>query len=145
MDLLQSFVDLRGVGHRFFSADKTCVHLWPASSCIGQFRFAEPDEKQSSLFFIPASLAFARSGLRLPPRETLQNTSYFVDLRGVGHRFLSADKTRDPASLAFARSGLRLPPRETLQNTSYFVDLRGVEPRPRPCHGRVLPLYYRPK
>ena len=28
---------------------------------------------------------------------------------GVGHRFLSADKTRDPASLAFARSGFRLP------------------------------------
>lgn len=24
------------------------------------------------------------------------------------------------------------------------MDLRGVEPRPRPCHGRVLPLYYRP-
>ena len=24
------------------------------------------------------------------------------------------------------------------------VDLRGVEPRPRPCHGRVLPLNYRP-
>ena len=25
-----------------------------------------------------------------------------------------------------------------------FVDLRGVGPRPRPCHGRVLPLNYRP-
>ena len=25
-----------------------------------------------------------------------------------------------------------------------FVDLRGVEPRPVPCHGTVLPLYYRP-
>ena len=24
------------------------------------------------------------------------------------------------------------------------VDLRGVEPRPVPCHGTVLPLYYRP-
>ncbi len=30
---------------------------------------------------------------------------------------------------------------------SYFlvvVDLRGVEPRPDPCHGSVMPLYYRP-
>ena len=25
-----------------------------------------------------------------------------------------------------------------------FLDLRGVGPRPRPCHGRVLPLNYRP-
>ena len=24
------------------------------------------------------------------------------------------------------------------------VDLRGVEPRIAPCHGAVLPLYYRP-
>ena len=27
---------------------------------------------------------------------------------------------------------------------SPLVDLRGVGPRPRPCHGRVLPLNYRP-
>lgn len=26
----------------------------------------------------------------------------------------------------------------------FSVDLRGVEPRPRPCHGRILPLNYRP-
>src|SRR3989344_2888948 len=25
-----------------------------------------------------------------------------------------------------------------------FLDLRGIEPRPRPCHGRVLPMNYRP-
>ena len=24
------------------------------------------------------------------------------------------------------------------------MDLRGIEPRPRPCHGRVLPMNYRP-
>ena len=27
----------------------------------------------------------------------------------------------------------------------FGVDLRGVEPRLRPCHGRVIPLYYRPE
>jgi hypothetical protein len=26
-----------------------------------------------------------------------------------------------------------------------FVDPRGIGPRPRPCHGRVIPFYYRPK
>lgn len=28
--------------------------------------------------------------------------------------------------------------------THIFVDPPGVEPGPRPCHGRVLPLYYGP-
>jgi hypothetical protein len=27
---------------------------------------------------------------------------------------------------------------------NYFVDLRGIEPRLNPCHGSVIPLYYRP-
>ena len=27
----------------------------------------------------------------------------------------------------------------------FVVDLRGVEPRLRPCHGRVIPLHYRPR
>ncbi len=26
----------------------------------------------------------------------------------------------------------------------HTVDLRGIEPRPHPCHGRVIPFYYRP-
>ena len=26
-----------------------------------------------------------------------------------------------------------------------FVDLRGIEPRPPPCHGGVIPFYYRPE
>ena len=34
--------------------------------------------------------------------------------------------------------------REFELQKSPLVDLRGVEPRPRPCHGRILPLNYRP-
>ena len=32
----------------------------------------------------------------------------------------------------------------SLRSFIIFVDLRGVGPRPRPCHGRILPLNYRP-
>ena len=34
--------------------------------------------------------------------------------------------------------------KQTPQKVTHLVDLRGVEPRPVPCHGTVLPLYYRP-
>jgi site-specific DNA recombinase len=34
--------------------------------------------------------------------------------------------------------------RDFKANKNIGVDLRGVGPRPRPCHGRVLPLNYRP-
>ena len=27
---------------------------------------------------------------------------------------------------------------------SHTVDLEGIEPSPHPCHGRVIPFYYRP-
>lgn len=62
--------------------------------------------------------------------------------------------SEDPTKLLAVKHGgvgVRLFPlflpetgEKSMGKLHYFVDPRGIEPRPHPCHGRVIPLYYGP-
>jgi hypothetical protein len=55
-----------------------------------------------------------------------------VDLSGIADYF----------SRCFS---IRFPPKANKFAFLRPVDLSGIEPELRPCHGRVIPFYYRPK
>ena len=98
--------------------------------------------------------------LRPLSHSSIRNCSSFARLQLLMSRL--RQKT-EFSTLAFARRKFVCPREESnshfILRTDLFyplnyegkltfcqklVDLRGVEPRPVPCHGTVLPLYYRP-
>ena len=121
--------------------------VWQGSACIGILpasflgilkRKRRPCLLPPIPFRIPRAKKIIRmetcgrgSGRQRAVLRALRGFRAFRRDRGVRHWFASPHARR-AAIQAFAPRKFR------------FVDPRGVEPRPTPCHGVVLPLYYGP-
>ena len=131
------------MGHRYFASHRLCVFCGSQIfSCSSAGKFS--DHASLVARARATSLPAGRQGCGRPQHSAalhlwsriirLPTQTNFLD---PGSRFRLLTKHRS----AFHKS---TKPAAGQVYVS-FVDLRGVGPRPRPCHGRVLPLNYRPR